>query len=53
MHELALNIVIDNQASFFGQMNVPSTITLTAGGSGGTGLVSQLLLDGLYARGVQ
>ena len=28
-------------------------IALTAAGSGGTGITSQLVLDGLYARGVQ
>jgi hypothetical protein len=30
-----------------------STYTLTAGGSGGKGMTLQLVLDGLYARGVQ
>lgn len=52
MHELAINIVIDNQASFYGNLNgVP--VTLTAAGSGGTGATLMMLLDGLHARGVQ
>lgn len=52
MHELAINIVIDNQASFYGNLNgVP--VTLTAAASGGTGATLEMLLDGLHARGVQ
>ena len=47
-----INIVIDNQASFFGQLD-GAQITLTAGGSGGTGLTAMMLLDGYHARGVQ
>lgn len=51
-HLLEINIVIDNQASFYG--NMPGTaVTLTAAASGGTGAVLQMLLDGLHARGVQ
>jgi hypothetical protein len=53
MHVLAINVVIDNQASFYAQLNCPSSITLTAANAGGTGITSQLVLDGLYARGVQ
>lgn len=52
MHLLAINVVIDNQASFYAQLNTTG-ITLTAAASGGTGVTSQLVLDGLYARGVQ
>jgi fluoride ion exporter CrcB/FEX len=52
MNELAINIVVDNQASFYGNLNgVP--VVLTASGSGGTGATLQMLLDGLHARGVQ
>lgn len=49
MHKLAINVVIENQMTFFGQLN-GNTYTLNAGG---TGLTLQVLLDGLYARGVQ
>lgn len=52
MHELAITIVIDNQASFYGQLNGVST-NLTAAASGGTGATLVMLLDGLHARGVQ
>lgn len=52
MHRLAINVVIDNQASFYAQLNTTG-ITLTAGASGGTGFQYQLVLSGLYARGVQ
>ena len=53
-HVLAINIVIDNQASFFGQLVAsPTALTLTTASNGGTGLVLQMLLDGLHARGVQ
>jgi hypothetical protein len=51
-HMLAINIVIDNQASFFGQL-VGTQTALTATGSGGTGATLIMLLDGLHARGVQ
>jgi len=51
-HELAINIVIDNQASFFGQL-VGTPVVLTATGSGGVGATLIMLLDGLHARGVQ
>lgn len=49
MHKLAINVVIENQMTFFGQLN-GNTYTANAGG---TGLTMQMLLDGLYARGVQ
>lgn len=52
MHKLALPIVIENQSPFSASLQ-GSTVTLTAGGSGGTGLTFVCLLDGLYARGVQ
>jgi hypothetical protein len=51
-HALEINIVIDNQASFYGNLN-GTTTTMTAAASGGTGSVLTLLLDGLHARGVQ
>jgi hypothetical protein len=47
-----INIVIDNQASFYGIFD-GAQITLTASGSGGTGLKAMMLLDGFHARGVQ
>lgn len=53
MNRLAINVVIDNQASFYAQINTPSSITMTAAASGGTGFTYQLVLSGLYARGVQ
>lgn len=49
MHKLAINVVIENQMTFYGQLN-GTTYTLN---TGGTGLILQALLDGLYARGVQ
>lgn len=52
MNRIAINVVIDNQASFFAQLNTTG-IALTASASGGTGFTYQLLLSGLYARGVQ
>lgn len=52
MHKLAIPIVIENQMTFYAQLTGTS-YTLTASGSGGTGLTLQLLLDGFYARGVQ
>jgi hypothetical protein len=47
-----INIVIDNQASFFGQFN-GTQFTLATGANGGTGLNVVMLLDGFHARGVQ
>jgi hypothetical protein len=52
MHKLAIPIVIENQMTFFAQLQ-GTTVTLTAAASGGTGAIFVLLLDGLYARGVQ
>ena len=52
MHALQINIVIDNQASFFGQLD-GSNVVLTASSAGGTGANLMMLLDGLHARGVQ
>ena len=52
MHKLAIPIVIENQMTFFAQLQGTS-VNLTAGAAGGTGLTLQLLLDGFYARGVQ
>jgi len=52
MHKLAIPIVIENQMTFAAQLEGTS-YTLTASGSGGTGVTLTLLLDGLYARGVQ
>lgn len=51
MHKLAIPLVIENQQDFFCYLE--GTLTLTAGGSGGTGLTAQTLLDGLYVRAVQ
>jgi hypothetical protein len=52
MNKIAINVVIDNQASFFAQLNTTG-ITLTTAANGGTGFTYQLVLSGLYARGVQ
>ena len=47
-----INIVIDNQASFYGIFDGVQ-YSLVAAGSGGTGLKAMMLLDGYHARGVQ
>ena len=47
-----INIVIDNQASFYGIFD-GAQITLATSGNGGTGLKAMMLLDGFHARGVQ
>jgi hypothetical protein len=52
MHKLAIPIVIENQMDFASNL-VGTALTIAAGGAGGTGFTMQLLLDGLYARGVQ
>lgn len=52
MHKLAIPVVIENQMTFYAQFEGTQQ-TLTAAASGGTGATFQLLLDGLYARGVQ
>jgi len=51
-HTLAINIVVDNQASFYGQLT-GTAVVLTVSGSGGTGIGLMMLLEGLHARGVQ
>ena len=52
MHALQINIVVDNQASFFGQLD-GSPVLLATASNGGTGATLMMLLDGLHARGVQ
>lgn len=52
MHKLAIPIVIENQMNFYAQL-AGNNYTLLASGVGGTGATVTLLLDGLYARGVQ
>lgn len=52
MHKLAIPIVIENQMTFYAQLQ-GTAFTLAVSGAGGTGLTLQLLLDGFYARGVQ
>lgn len=52
MHKLAINVVIENQMTFYANF-VGTAAVLTAAAGGGTGMTAQLLLDGLYARGVQ
>lgn len=53
-HVLAINIIIDNQASFYGNMVAAATaLTLAAAADGGTGATLQMVLDGFHARGVQ
>ena len=52
MHKLAIPIVIENQMTFSGRLR-GNNLVLTAAAAGGTGATTQLLLDGLHARGVQ
>lgn len=52
MHKLAIPIVIENQMNFSANL-VGNNYTTAAAAAGGTGVVLQSLLDGLYARGVQ
>ena len=52
MHKLAIPIVIENQMNFSANL-IGNNLTLSAADIGGTGSTLQLLLDGLYARGVQ
>ncbi len=52
MHKLAIPIVIENQMTFYAQLNGTTVLSTTAA-NGGTGIIIVLLLDGLYARGVQ
>jgi hypothetical protein len=49
MHRLGINVVIENQMSFYGLLNGNAYVLNT----GGTGLTLQCMLSGLYARGVQ
>jgi hypothetical protein len=49
MHRLGINVVIENQMSFYAQL-IGSNYMLNANG---TGFTFQSLLRGLYARGVQ
>lgn len=49
MHKLAVPIVIESNATFYAQL-AGNPITAS---SSGTGFTLQVLLDGLYARGVQ
>lgn len=49
MHRLGINLVIENQLSFYGLLN-GNPYTLNASG---TGITYQCALRGLYARGVQ
>jgi hypothetical protein len=49
MHRLGINVVIENQMSFYGLLN-GNSYTLNANG---TGITFQSMLSGLYARGVQ
>ncbi len=49
MHRLGINVVIENQMSFYALLN-GNTYALNANG---TGITFQALLSGLYARGVQ
>lgn len=52
MHKLAIPLVLENQMTFFAQLQ-GNAINLAAAGAGGTGATLVLLLDGFYARGVQ
>jgi hypothetical protein len=48
MNQIAINVVIENQMSFFAQLNGNNYVTNLSG----TGVTYQLVLRGLYARGV-
>lgn len=52
MHKLAIPIVIESVMNFYAQLD-GNAITLAAQADGGTGLTLQLILDGLYAKGVE
>jgi len=52
MNRINIPLVIDNTAQFNGNFQ-GTPFTLAAGGAGGTGLTTQLVLDGFYARGIQ
>lgn len=49
MHRLGINVVLENQMSFYGDLQ-GNAYTLNASGSG---ITFQMVLRGLYARGVQ
>lgn len=49
---LDLPLVLGNQTDFYAWL-VGATQTLTAAGSGGTGAIIQVVLDGYYSRGIQ
>jgi len=49
MHRLGINVVLENQMSFYGQLQ-GNQYTLNAAGSG---IFYQMVLRGLHARGVQ
>ncbi len=49
MHRLGINVVIENQMSFYGLLQ-GNAYALNANG---TGITFQMLLSGLFARGVQ
>jgi len=52
MYKLAIPIVIENQMTFWAQLN-GAGFNAAAANVGGTGIYIQLVLEGLYARGVQ
>ena len=52
MHKLAIPLVIENQASFYAQL-IGNNYTPLTSANGGSGVMIQLVLDGLHARGVQ
>ncbi len=53
MHKLAIPIVLENQMNFRANLTGnPYTLTATSADAAATGATLQLLLDGLYARGV-
>lgn len=49
MHRLGINLVIENQLSFYGLLNGNAYVL----NASGTGITYQVALRGLYARGVQ
>jgi hypothetical protein len=51
MHRLGINVVIENQMSFYGLLNGNNYVL--AASPGGIGITFQMMLSGLYARGVQ
>ena len=53
MHKLALPLVIENQTTFWANLVGNQHIMTDSLTRAGTGITMQLLLDGLWARGVQ